>query len=120
MTDHHTITDRDTQPGTLTDARASLPGRVDTGRVDTNAKRRWMPDQARHDEPRCFDIPIARPHTRHPGLDPGSTFLTSGSNPKSSARSRHSALSFSTSATFHSRRQFLSCFSRPIACSIEP
>ena len=35
MTDHHTITDRDTQPGTLTDARASLPGRVDTGRVDT-------------------------------------------------------------------------------------
>ena len=34
MTDHHTITDRDTQPGALTDARASLPGR-DTGRVDT-------------------------------------------------------------------------------------
>ena len=32
MTDHHTITDRDTQPGTLTDARASLPGRVDTER----------------------------------------------------------------------------------------
>ena len=35
MTDHHTITDRDTQPGTLTDARANLPGRGDTGRVGT-------------------------------------------------------------------------------------
>ena len=34
MTDHHTITDRDTQPGTLTDARASLPGRVDTERTE--------------------------------------------------------------------------------------
>ena len=59
-----------------------------------------MPDRVRHDD-------AGRPLRRHPGPEPGSTFLfTSGSNPKSSARSRHVGFPASISATFHARGQF--------------
>jgi len=57
------------------------------------------------------------PATRH-SRESGNPFRSKGSNPNSSARSRHLGFPASINSIFHARRHFLICFSRRIARSI--